>query len=181
MRNLKKEPVPDSERREPSRPLDRGGKGGSPLGLSSVRSKTNGSTTGNDPHNHAHSLMFSGFSSPASNLNPCNGLLSLRKFYSLVLLSRRNFIRFKCATILVLVSWVSVLSALVARQWENLTIYWLCIDKFLPFPIGQLTMLLQQVVLGFLNKKNGHRIIESCFKRFIINNYMINLRTQQES
>ena len=114
--------------------------------------------------------MFWGFSSPASNLNPFKGLLSLRKFYSLVLLSRLTFIRFYCATILVLVSlWVSVLSALVARQWENLTIYWLCIDKFLPFPIGQLTMLLQQVVLGFLNKKkNGHRIIESCFKRFLI-------------
>ena len=97
--------------------------------------------------------MFSGFSSPASNLNPCKVLLSLRKLYSLALLSRRTFIRFYCTTILVPVSWVSVLSALVARQWENLTIYWLCIDKFLPFPIGQLTMLLQQVVLGFLKKK----------------------------
>ena len=107
----------------------------------------------NDYHKNAHSLMFSGFSSPVSKLNSCKGLLSLRKFYSLALLSRRTFIRFYCTLILVPVSWVSVLSALVARQWENLTIYWLCIDKFLPFPTGQLTMLLQQVVLGFLNKK----------------------------
>ena len=98
-------------------------------------------------------FMFSGFSSPVSKLNSCKDLLSLRKFYSLALLSRRTFIRFYCTTILVPVSWVSVLSALVARQWETLTIYWLCIDKFLPFPTGQLTMLLQQVVLGFLNKK----------------------------
>lgn len=151
MRNLIKKPVPDPD--HDTRPLDKGGSGGSPKALrASVRPKNNGSATGNDPHNHAHSLRFSGFSSPARNLNPCNGLVSLRKFYSLVLLSRRTFIRFYCATILVLVSlWVFVLLALVARQW--ITIYWLCIDKFLPFPNGQLTMLLQQVVLGFLKKK----------------------------
>ena len=157
MRNLIKKPVPDPD-------LEKGGRGWG-VGVRVIQILRWGEI---DLHNHAHSLMFSVFSSAASNLNPCKGLLSLRKFYWLVLLSRRTFIRFYCATILVLISWVSVLSALVARQWENLTIYWLYIDKFLLFPIGQLTMLLQQVVLGFLNKKNGHRITESCFKRFII-------------